>query len=76
MEMNFKRELLTFLGLLVVAAAVCALTVAWQVGTFDRVLHPVGLNVKECARNSYGATFCGEELEAQRGRWRSGPLGP
>ncbi|HST33035.1 MAG TPA: hypothetical protein VLJ80_05885 [Solirubrobacteraceae bacterium] len=37
-------------------------------GTFDHVLYNVGLNYKECARNGFGATFCGSELDEYRER--------
>jgi len=38
------------------------LFLAWHAGTFDHLLYNVGLNAKPCARNGFGATFCGEEL--------------
>lgn len=38
----------------------------WKAGTFDHVLVNVGLNAKECARNGFGATFCGQELVERR----------
>ncbi|HWF31179.1 MAG TPA: hypothetical protein VG188_01335 [Solirubrobacteraceae bacterium] len=40
-------------------------------GTFDHVLYNVGLNYKECARNGFGATFCGSELDQYRERIQS-----
>lgn len=39
---------------------------AWRGGSFDHVLVNVGLNAKACARNGFGATFCGEELAQYR----------
>lgn len=35
---------------------------AWHAGTFDHALYNVGLNAKPCARNGFGAVFCGQEL--------------
>lgn len=40
-------------------------------GTFDRPLYSVGLNFNECARNGFGASFCGKELDEYRERVRS-----
>jgi hypothetical protein len=37
-------------------------------GNFDRILYNVGLNFHECARNGFGATFCGKELDQYRER--------
>jgi uncharacterized membrane protein YhiD involved in acid resistance len=37
-------------------------------GNLDRTLYPVGLNFHECARNGFGATFCGKELDEYRAR--------
>lgn len=53
-----------------VAVIVVAIAVilAWRAGTFDRVLYNVGLNTQECARNAFGATFCGHELSEYRKR--------
>jgi hypothetical protein len=39
-------------------------------GTFDRALYGAGLNHHECARNGFGATFCGRELDEYRERTR------
>lgn len=50
------------LWLLIVLVFV-VLFLAWRAGTFDHVLVNVGLNAKPCARNGFGATFCGKELE-------------
>jgi hypothetical protein len=47
-------------------AVVIVLVVAWRSGTFDHVLYNVGLNAKPCARNGFGATFCGQELTEYR----------
>jgi hypothetical protein len=44
---------------LVVLAAVVTL---WAAGIFDHVLVNVGLNAKECGRNLFGTTYCGQEL--------------
>jgi hypothetical protein len=37
-------------------------------GNLDRTLYPVGLNFHECARNGFGATFCGSELDQYRAK--------
>jgi hypothetical protein len=37
-------------------------------GNLDRTLYPVGLNFDECARNGFGATFCGSELDQYRAK--------
>ncbi len=37
-------------------------------GNLDRTLYPVGLNFHECARNGFGATFCGNELDEYRAK--------
>jgi len=52
-----------------VTALVLVLLIGGYVsGTFDHVLYNVGLNYKECARNGFGATFCGDELDQYRER--------
>jgi hypothetical protein len=45
---------------------VFTLAAGWNAGTFDHVLVNVGLNAKPCARNGFGAVFCGKELEERR----------
>jgi hypothetical protein len=37
-------------------------------GNLDRTLYPLRLNLHECARNGFGATFCGNELDEYRAR--------
>ena len=54
-----------------VALILVIVFVLWRLGTFDHALYNVGLNAKECARNGYGATFCGKELDEYRERLRS-----
>lgn len=39
---------------------------AWGAGTFDHALAPLGLNAQDCARNGFGATFCGDALDRYR----------
>lgn len=51
-----------------VAVVVLALLALWRAGTFDQALVRVGLNAQECARNAFGATFCGDELRDYRRR--------
>jgi hypothetical protein len=53
---------------LVVILVLVALGVAYAAGTFDRLLVNVGLQAHECARNGFGATFCGKELDEYRQR--------
>jgi hypothetical protein len=53
-----------------VVIALAVVFTAWRGGTFDRALVNVGLNAKECARNDFGATFCGRELTEYRARQR------
>ena len=36
----------------------------------ERTLYPVGLNFHECARNGFGATFCGNELDEYRAKFQ------
>lgn len=48
----------------VAAVVVLLLVIAWQSGSFDQVLAPMGLNAKSCIRNGYGATFCGSQAES------------
>ena len=55
---------------LLIVAAVLVLIAAWRAGSFDHALVNVGLNAKPCARNGFGATFCGTELEEYRARIR------
>jgi len=51
---------------ILIVLVLAVLVVAWRAGTFDHALVNVGLNAKPCARNGFGATFCGQELaEAQ-----------
>ena len=38
----------------------------WISGGLDHTLYPLGMNKNECARNAFGAVFCGEELEQYR----------
>jgi hypothetical protein len=54
-----------------VAIVVVVLVSMWSRGTFDHVLVNVGLNAKECARNGFGATLCGKELDVYRERLQS-----
>lgn len=53
---------------LAIVVAVIAVIGLWQAGAFDHALVNVGLNAKECARNGFGATFCGQELTEYRER--------
>src|ERR1700722_17206571 len=51
---------------LLLVVAVLVLFAMWRAGTFDHALVNVGLNAKSCARNGFGATFWGSELEEYR----------
>ncbi len=53
---------------ILVGLAIMVTILLWAAGTFDRLLYPVGLNLHECARNGFGATFCGKELDEYRER--------
>jgi hypothetical protein len=56
-------------GILIgVGALVAILLGLYFNGNLDRTLYPVGLNLHECARNGFGATFCGKELDEYRAR--------
>ena len=48
---------------LVIVIAILLVLGAWTQGTFDHLLVNVGLQYNDCARNGFGATFCGDELE-------------
>jgi hypothetical protein len=53
----------------ILIVGVVALLIAGYVsGQFDHPLYSVGLNFNECARNGFGATFCGSELDEYRER--------
>lgn len=39
-------------------------------GRLDYALYPIGLNLHQCGRNGFGATFCGADLTAYENRWR------
>jgi hypothetical protein len=54
--------------LLGVGVAVAILLGLYFHGNLDRTLYPVGLNFHECARNGFGATFCGNELDEYRAK--------
>jgi hypothetical protein len=54
--------------LLGVGIALAVLLGLYFHGNLDRTLYPVGLNFRECARNGFGATFCGKELDEYRAR--------
>lgn len=50
----------------VIAVVIILAIVGWRAGTFDKALVNVGLNAKPCATNGFGATFCGDDLDAYR----------
>ena len=54
---NFRKRL-TVGGLLVVLAVMAL----WFTGSLDGPLSSVGLNKNDCAKNGFGATFCGDDL--------------
>lgn len=53
-----------------IALLAIVLFFGWKAGTFDHALVNVGLNAKPCARNGFGATFCGQELEERQAAQR------
>lgn len=59
--MRRRTQLLIALGLLVLFGV-------WHAGTFDHALVNIGLNAQKCARNGFGATFCGKELDEYQAR--------
>jgi hypothetical protein len=61
-----KRSILIPIGL-----AIAVLIGFYLHGSFDRALSGIGLNHHECARNGFGATFCGKELDQYRQRIRA-----
>ena len=46
---------------LVIVIAILLVLGAWTQGTFDHLLVNVGLQYNDCARNGFGATFCGDD---------------
>jgi hypothetical protein len=60
--LQIGRFRVSFGGFLLIALLIAL----WSRGTFDHTLVNVGLNAKECARNGFGATFCGDELDRYR----------
>jgi len=55
-------------------AIVVTLLIFYGFGAFDRPLSSIGLNVNECARNGFGQTFCGKELDEYRQRVEAAKL--
>ena len=53
---------------LVVLSLVAIVAALYLSGRLDHALYPVGLNYHTCARNGFGATFCGSELTAYQDR--------
>ncbi len=51
---------------LLIILALVFVFAGWRAGTFDHLLFNVGLNAKPCARNGFGAVFCGKELEERQ----------
>jgi len=46
----------------IIAVVVAIVAALYLSGRLDHALYPVGLNFNTCARNGFGATFCGSEL--------------
>lgn len=59
-----RRIKLTLAAVAVIVAAL------YFTGRLDYTLYPVGLNWHGCARNGFGATFCGSDLTAYNTRLR------
>jgi hypothetical protein len=55
-------------GLLI--AVVVIVGALYFTGRMDHALYPLGLNFTTCARNGFGATFCGSELTAYQARFQ------
>lgn len=55
-------------GIVIVVVAVVA--AMYFSGRLDYALYNVGLNFHQCARNGFGATFCGSDLTAYQQRLR------
>ena len=53
---------------LILVTLVLIVLFAWTRGTFDHLLVNAGLNYNDCARNGFGATFCGDELKTYQAR--------
>lgn len=49
-----------------VAVGLVVVFLLWQSGMFDHALVNVGLNYHDCARNGFGAVFCGDDLTQYR----------
>jgi len=54
----------------IIVAVVGVLGLLYFSGRMDHALYPLGLNFTTCARNGFGATFCGSELTAYEARFR------
>jgi hypothetical protein len=52
----------------IVGGVVVALLILYFTGRLDHALYPVGLNLNECAKNGYGAVYCGDELTEYRNK--------
>jgi hypothetical protein len=48
---------------LMILVGVLLLVGVWSTGMFDHSLASAGLNARECGRNGFGVTFCGDELK-------------
>jgi hypothetical protein len=53
-----------------VGVVVAVVATLYFTGRLDYALYPVGLNFHTCARNGFGATFCGSDLTAYENRVR------
>ena len=60
----------------VLAIVIGLLVGSYFTGRLDHALYSVGLNFKQCARNGFGAVFCGSELTAYQDRLRSLAIHP
>lgn len=61
---------------IVAVSLILLLGYLWSQGTFDHALLPVGLNAKPCARNGFGAVFCGQELTEYNKRLKNAGINP
>lgn len=68
MSLGFEDAFMRITRRQVVIAVVVIVGALYLSGRLDYALYPVGLNFHTCARNGFGATFCGRDLTAYEAR--------